>query len=329
MQVLKFEAPPAVAIIGAGVAGLAAARLLTASGVACTLFDKSRGLGGRLATRRVGALEFDHGAQFFTARGARFAALVEAWRSAGLAAEWFDGAFVGVPRMTAVAHALAEPHTVMTSRHVSRLERGGAGWTVHDDGGPIQTPFNGRFAAVILALPAPQAGPLAATAGVTFDALGEAVYAPCWTLMLAFDRTIDLPGLPLRPDGGPAAWIAGAAAKPGRDPRSGTVVLQASGAWSRHHLEQPADTVVRDLTEAFAAATGIGAAPTFAAAHRWRYALVESAVGRPCLWNPGERIGACGDWALGPRVECAFDSGEALARAVLVSLEVEHVVAAG
>jgi predicted NAD/FAD-dependent oxidoreductase len=66
----------AVAIVGTGIAGLAAARYLRERGIACTLFDKSRGLGGRMATRRVDTLHFDHGAQFFTARSARFASLV-------------------------------------------------------------------------------------------------------------------------------------------------------------------------------------------------------------------------------------------------------------
>ena len=61
-----------IAIVGAGIAGLAAARRLRAAGLTCTLFDKSPGLGGRMATRREGYLRFDHGAQYFTARGPRF-----------------------------------------------------------------------------------------------------------------------------------------------------------------------------------------------------------------------------------------------------------------
>ncbi len=83
-----------VAVIGAGMAGLAAARILSEAGVRCTLFDKSRGVGGRMSTRRAGDLQFDHGAQYFSAKGNRFQSLW-ALGATGVAAEWFPGAFVG------------------------------------------------------------------------------------------------------------------------------------------------------------------------------------------------------------------------------------------
>ena len=51
-----------VAVIGAGLAGLTAAARIAAGGAAVTVYDKSRGLGGRLATRRSPQGSFDHGA---------------------------------------------------------------------------------------------------------------------------------------------------------------------------------------------------------------------------------------------------------------------------
>lgn len=82
-----------IAIVGAGLAGLACARELTAAGVAVTLFDKSRGVGGRSSTRRVTladgtALSFDHGAQYFTVREANFRRLVDRGAAAGMLARW-------------------------------------------------------------------------------------------------------------------------------------------------------------------------------------------------------------------------------------------------
>jgi predicted NAD/FAD-dependent oxidoreductase len=58
-------------------------------------------------------------------------------------------------------------------------------------------------------------------------------------------------------------------------------------------------------------------APVQRAAHRWRYALVETPLGESCLWDPASGIGVCGDFCLGPRVEAAWLSGTALASAVL------------
>ena len=78
-------------IIGAGIAGLLAARTLQERGLQVTVLDKGRGVGGRMATRRIGSAVFDHGAQFFTARDPRFQALVNSWLAAEVAAEWCRG----------------------------------------------------------------------------------------------------------------------------------------------------------------------------------------------------------------------------------------------
>ena len=57
-----------IAIIGSGIAGLSAARELRQNGVDVYLYEKSRGVGGRMSTRYAGDWEFDHGAQYFTAQ---------------------------------------------------------------------------------------------------------------------------------------------------------------------------------------------------------------------------------------------------------------------
>ena len=212
-----------VAIIGAGMAGLAAARRLRAAGVECVVFDKSRGLGGRMATRRDGDLRFDHGAQYFTARGKRFKALVEEWRAAGAAAEWFEGAFVGVPGMSGPARAMAEGLEVAGGVQASGLRRDADGWRVLDAEGAR----DGAFAAVLLAVPAPQAVPLAASAGVAFPALEAVRYAPCWALMLTFDGPSGLTEDHRRFESGAISWIARNGSKPGRDPAPETLVGHA------------------------------------------------------------------------------------------------------
>jgi hypothetical protein len=309
-----------VAIVGAGIAGLAAARLLGEAGIASTIFEKSRGLGGRMATRRVDAWQFDHGVQYFTARGARFAALAETWRKDGHAAEWFDGAFVGTPGMTAPARAMAKGVDVVVGSQVLALRRAAAGWTLLSAEGPVDAPANGGFSAVLLAVPAPQARPLTESAGVAFPPLAEVRYAPCWALMLGFDADPGPAETHTRDRDGDVAWIARNSSKPGRPSGIHTFVAHAGAGWSRRNLELSADSAARDLCAHVRRRSGFSAEPVFAAAHRWRYALVENPVGTACLWDAAAGIGACGDWCLGPRVESAFDSGEALARNVLSTL---------
>ena len=66
-----------VVVIGAGIAGLIAAGELKRAGLHVLVLDKGRGVGGRIATRRIGGATFDHGAQFITQRNPRFAAVLE------------------------------------------------------------------------------------------------------------------------------------------------------------------------------------------------------------------------------------------------------------
>jgi hypothetical protein len=307
-----------IAIIGAGMAGLAAARRLGAAGCSITLFDKSRGVGGRMATRRVETLQFDHGAQYFTARGEAFRALVGEWQGAGQTAEWFDGAFVGTPGMTAPTRAMVGPSTLVTGVQVVGLERQSGGWSVRTADGSVDMVTNGSFSVVILAVPAPQAVPLLASAGVRLHGLDKATYAPCWALMLAFEgHVLDVPYRRL--SDGPISWIARNSSKPGRSSSPETVVAHASPDWSRAHLEMAPVEAAAALLAHVRELTGISAEPTYSAAHRWRYAQVEQAAGIPCIWDAEARIGACGDWCLGARIEAAFDSGEAMAAAILAS----------
>jgi renalase len=305
------------AIVGAGIAGIAAARRLVAAGRRVTLVDKSRGIGGRMATRRFGDLQFDHGAQFVTARGEIFSAALAGLEAEGHAAPWAGQGHVGTPGMSALPKGLAAGLTVLGNQEIRLLGRGPAGWTLSTADGPAAVEGNGGFAGVVLAVPAPQAMPLATSAGVAWPGLAGVRYAPCWALMLAFDQgALDL-AQSLRPSGDAAiGWIARDDSKPGRQATRATVVVHATPAWSRAHLEETQEAVAAQLLAAFRAATGATAEPAYAAAHRWRYALVEEALGKPFLWDPALGIGACGDWCIGARVEAAFDSGDGLGAAI-------------
>lgn len=306
-----------IAIVGAGIAGLAAARRLADAGHPVAVFDKGRGLGGRMATRRADGFAFDHGAQFFRVRGEAMGAALSAWTAAGAAAAWFDDAFVGLPGMTAPARALADGLDVRTGVTVSGLSRDADGWTIRQADGPVEHAANGRFGAVLLAVPAPQALPLAASAGVAMPGLADAVYAPCWALMLGYPGRV--PGIAdrIEPTDGILSWVARNASKPGRG-EGEAIVAHATPAWSRKNLERDAAAIPALLSVPLA---GLGLdihAASYVAAHRWRYALVETPAGTPFLSDPSG-LHACGDWCLGGRVEAAFDSGWAAAGAIVGS----------
>ena len=314
-----------IAVIGAGMAGLACARAISDAGRAVTLFDKGRRPGGRIATRRVDGAQFDHGAQFATARDPAFSALMRNMQAAGNVAPWpaasdeRDVRWVGVPGMSAMARALADGLPIATERQAAFLHPSADGWRVRhlaatdirpgatsETGGELAGPFD----AVLLALPAPQAVPLLGTHPFTARAAATR-YAPSWTVMATFDPPLPGPDV-VRSKDGPIGWAARQSSLPERPATPDAWVLQATAAWSRAHLERKAAEIAPELCEAFT-----DVSPASAVAQRWRYAQVERAAGEPCFWDAARRIGACGDWCLGGRVEAAWQSGRALAAAVL------------
>ena len=303
-----------IAIVGAGLAGLAAARMLKQAGRDCIIFDKSRGIGGRMATRRVGQLAFDHGVQFFTARGASFKACVEAWLHNGHAASWYEDNFVGTPGMTAPARALAAGLAVEANRTVTGLRRDRPGWRLL-----FGDEQSSHFQTVLFAVPAPQLVPILATAGIIFPQVEPVRFAPCWALMLAYDTSLEMAEHHYRSREGVIAWAALNGHKPGRETIPETLMIHANPEWSRTHLESEPPAVTELLLAAARQELGIEAKPVYFAAHRWRFALVETPAGVDCIHDATLQIGACGDWCLGARVEAAFDSGEALARRVIAN----------
>lgn len=307
-----------IAIVGAGLSGLACAEPLAAAGHSVQLFDKARGPGGRMSTRRAqtpaGELRFDHGAQYFTARDSRFQTVVDKWQNDGIAAKWpaaGDDAWVGTPSMNAPIKAMAANLDVSWSNRIDRLEKKNGQWMVHGQDGSIETLFD----IVVVAIPAEQAAILLDPWDTTFaETARNTVSDPCWTVMLAFAEPLPTKQTTLR-DGTAIGWAARNSDKPMRNGPD-SWVIQASPTWSRDHLEDSQDKILSALTKDFAADLGIALPePLHAAAHRWRYARSGSA-GVDALYNAEAKLGVCGDWLLGPRIECAWLSGHALSQRI-------------
>lgn len=320
-----------IAVIGAGMAGLTCARVLADQGHAVTVLDKGRGVGGRITTRREGGLVFDHGAQYLTAKDPRFRRHVDSWIDEGVAASWTGtivklrhGAveptspserIVGVPGMSAVMRHLSRGLEIRSAITVTKIARDSAAWRLEDSDGSAHGPFD----RVLVALPAPQAAPLLGAAPGLAAAARSVEMAPCWSVLAAFPEPI-----PAGLDGAfvqdsPLGWIARDRSRPRRDAGGPeTWVLHATPDWSAAHLEEPAETIAGRLLAALGPALGLELpGPAHRSAHRWRYAQACAPLGKPCLYEPEQGLGACGDWCLGMRIEAAFLSGAALAGRML------------
>jgi predicted NAD/FAD-dependent oxidoreductase len=270
-----------------------------------TVFEKSRGLGGRLATRRGERGSFDHGAPVVHC---------EAWQVApleaqGACARWGNLGHVGLPGMSGLVRPLAEGLDLRAEAEVSAVAVGPGGVRLRFVSGAEAGPF----ARVVLAVPAPQAARIAAgLSGV--DVLDEVAMGPVWTLMAAFAERPDLPDM-LRP-GGAIGLVVRDGAKPGRTGEGW--VAHAEHAWTRERLELTKEAVLPMLLgELEDLAEGRLPRPLHVAAHRWRFGLTERALGAPYAALAGGAVLAGGDWALGARAEQAWLSGRAMAEAVL------------
>jgi predicted NAD/FAD-dependent oxidoreductase len=291
------------------------------------IFEKARGAGGRTSTRRTPPCTFDHGAQYFTARAPELLGALDEWCAAGVAAPWTgriavlrpgrvetpdpEARYVGVPGMSAVAKHLASGLEVRFGTRIGAVLREDGGWRLRDVDGPDA----GRYDGVVVTTPPAQAVPLLAAAPRLAEHAAEVRMLPCWTVMAAFPRALELPYDGAFVHDSPLGWVARESSKPGR-PAGEAWVLQATPEWSTAHVDAEPDRVVAALAGAFGAATGCLSQPGRVAAHRWLYARTEEALGAPFLLDAEQRLAVAGDWCRGARVEAAFLSGREAAQAL-------------
>jgi predicted NAD/FAD-dependent oxidoreductase len=324
-----------IAIIGAGLSGLVMAGDL-ARHHDVAVFEKSRGVGGRMATRYAGDFEFDHGAQFFTARTAAFQRFLSPFIESGSVANWrplfaelrdtsvtitrqWDDAtphYVGRPRMNSLARELAQGLDIRLKTPVTSLERDRFRWSLRgaDDA------RLGLFDWVVLAIPAAQAETLAQQSSSLAKRAANATMLGCYALMLGFDSPQQLPWQAALVRGADISWISENSSKPGRAERY-TLVAHSTNAWAQTNIEQDLEDVRAHLVAEISRVSGIDC---HQAAHcdvqRWRFANIDKQQGPACWIDAHQQLAACGDWFVRGRIEAAFTSAKSLSRKIRAEL---------
>lgn len=310
-----------IAIIGAGLAGLTLAKRL-AEQHDVSVFEKARGPGGRMSTRRADPFAFDHGAQYFTVETERFEAFLSPLRTSGLIEAWpknielIGGArlsskekLVAAPGMNSLCKALAGDIAVHTQAHIDRLERTGETWTLLDKDGAETGPFDW----VISSAPSVQTAALFPEEFSGQSALEQTEMVGCFSLMLGFETPLDLPWTALKSGTTPIGWMAVNSSKPGR-PEPYSILIQSDNEWAEAHLEDDPDQVRGTLLTAASELAGTDlSTASHQVMHRWRYAATRTPAGEPFLIDQALQLAACGDWCLGGKVEAAFLSASELA----------------
>lgn len=322
-------------IIGAGMAGLTAARALQSHGWKVAVFDKGRGVGGRLATRwsenEAGERAFyDHGAQFFTVRDPAFQTQVDDWLARGLVKEWtrgFAGAsgqpqhdghprYCAVNGMNSLARDLAQGLNVTTNAQVASISPFENGWRVTMAAGASHT------AASLLLTPPPEQSLTLLDAGATKlsdetrAALERISYDPCLAVLveLAAPSHVPAPGA-VQLHSEPITWI-GDNHRKGISPDAFTVTLHAGPEFTREHWDAPHELIAQKLLHA--ANDWLRAPVKSWQVHRWRYSQPVVTHPEACLFTDKPApLAFAGDAFGTPRVEGAFRSGRAAGQALL------------
>ncbi|WP_303674740.1 NAD(P)/FAD-dependent oxidoreductase [Vampirovibrio chlorellavorus] len=333
-----------IVIIGAGMAGLIAASKLQAAGQDVLVLEKSRALGGRLATRRLQSAGFttvfDHGAQYFTAKDARFQQLVEDWIAQGVARVWFDKStenghsyptFIGAEGMTRIAKHLAQGITVRKAAKVTRLAMAEPGWQVFlESGGCLQA------SAIIMTAPTPQAVDILTASALDlpteqWDALKAVTYDPCVALLMCLDGPVDLPdkaGYWQPEKGSLIGWVAENHQK-GISPNGFGLTIQMSPRSSTEWFDQSDEACYECMRQAVQPYLGEAQILDWQV-KRWRYALVKNAGTQYYQWfQQTPPLILAGDAFAGPRVEGAVLSGLVAAEQLLKHLNNQPAVGSG
>lgn len=320
-----------VIIVGAGICGLMAARVLKDAGKEVILIDKGRSIGGRLATRRIGEGAADHGAQFFTVRTPEFGVYVERWLAEGLVFEWSrgwtDGSLIGTrdghPRyavrggMNQLAKHAGEGLQVFTDVRVKAVRSQLGRWYVDMEG-------KGQLAAsaVLLTPPVPQALELVESGGVGLHAEDEAAlkaiqYEMCLTAMFLVDRPIFLPSPgAIQRENANIHWIADNRAK-GISPEATILTMQATGTYSRQLWDQTDESILNAFRVDVMPILG-ETRVLDAQLKRWRYSRPVSVYPERTLIARGHgNLLFAGDAFGGPRLEGAVLSGLAAGKVLL------------
>lgn len=317
-------------IIGGGMTGLTAATVLQEQGIQTTILDKGRGIGGRLATRRIiaetiGEGVFDYGAQYFTVRDESFLRQVQNWIETGIVQKWSKDFFPSINQNSSVepcyiasggirsiAKQLAGKLDVHTSTRAVKLEFNGNTWRITSAKGEE---FQGD--SVILTPPVPQSLELLEKSAISLpgkiaEKLKSVSYHRCIAVLILLKSAnrIPAPGA-LHFSGEPVRWVADNQKK-GISPNAAAITIHASPEFSRKHWNADGAEIARQLFEAVRG--WIGSEIAEYQVHRWRYSQPYKFFGEPFVSiNLPAPLFLAGDAFIGDRIESAFLSGLAVA----------------
>jgi len=315
-----------LAIIGGGLAGSSLGHLLQ-NDATIDIFEKARGLGGRMATRYADDFEFDHGTQFFTVRHPAFQDFLAPYMLDQTVRPWeprcvywdgenqdlipseATGLFVATPRMNSLVKKIVANLTIQRATRIMRMEKMPQGWILYDH----NNQFHGPYDWVISTAPAPQTFELFPKSFIHRYRRDDIRMRGCFTLMLGFTKPFETGFDFAKGTNSIISSLALNSHKPQR-PNGMSLVIHSDNQWADTHIEDDKSIILHQLkTEAENILEHPLDDADYESLHRWRYALCDKPLQDGFLVDRHQKLAVCGDWCEGGRIENAFLSAYKLA----------------
>ncbi|MBD2500856.1 NAD(P)/FAD-dependent oxidoreductase [Anabaena azotica] len=331
-----------VVIIGAGIAGLVCAQQLSQAGYSVLVVEKSRGLGGRMATRRLHGTWADHGACYLKPKGELFTSFVELLCDRHILENWSELQPNATPRyvapagMSAIAKFIAQNLNILLNQRVTEVNLTSAkNWRLTLESSNEELTAQ----ALVIAIPAPQAAMLLTPLGEAvlgkqfLTDLSSVEYYPCMSAIAGYPPSFHpLPNWRASSfvDDAILGWI-GLDSSKRPQPQQPVFVLQSSANFAQLHLEaSDLQPIGHEMLKYAAQTLEIPwlEIPEWLQVHRWRYAFPSNPWQDKVLSAKAELpLVCCGDWCGGNLVEGAMLSG--LAASVEINNYLKQLVLPG
>ena len=315
-----------IAIIGAGLSGISAAHLLK-DHAEIEIFEKSRGVSGRMSTRRTDKYSFDHGAQYFTARTEAFKHFIQPLIKNGVIERWNaryvkfkhnniierknwcdeEPRYVGSPSMNQVVKFLAKDLDINVHTKIEHLKYQDK-WHLTDENGNQYSGFDW----VICTNPPKQALNLLPKHFKYYDDISQVDMEPCFSLMLGFETELQIPFDAAHITDSDLSWIAVNSRKPKRLDMF-TLVINSSEKYAKYNIDGDQQQSLRHLIKEASGIVGCDLnSADYKTIHAWRYAnnvkKDRLSHANKIFLDQENNLAVCGDWCHGGRVEGAFMS---------------------
>lgn len=316
-----------IAVIGAGISGLTTASLLKKANFSVTVFDKGRGVGGRMSSRRTEWGYLDHGTQYFTAKQELFKQFIEQYSDLikpwqGNFANWEKGNFIVddsekiryVPRerMSNLCKQLSVDLNIHLGTRIIKLEKDKSWHLIAENGQKYSS-----FDLVIITAPPLQTADLLANHSPLTEKIKTVEMLPCYSLMLVPTNKLNLPYDGIQFEHPVLGWISNNKSKPNRSDFD-SLIIQSNFPWANMNLEENRETIGDILKEETANIFNFTWDDFYyQSVHLWRYALPAKSSNQGYFFDKTNNLAVCGDWCLSGKVESGFLSANYLVQELL------------